>query len=336
MSIATEKLNSNNLMMELPLIIRNHIHGIIESIKPDTPLNGLLKNSVTYSLECEGKYKRSVLLYLSYLCFSKDCLDDNLKYIAASIELMHNASLIHDDIIDHGLIRRGRESVVKKFGETTALLTGDYLIFSSMRIASLAASEQKSLLNILNKMNSTYCSLCSGQVMENDLIGNLDFEIEKYLEVIRLKTAVFFEMICEVAGIYAGASPVEIKAIYNFGHNIGMAYQIRDDVMSFMPAQKNKDKSITSDFERKLVTLPILISYKNGNRNQKELLRKYYLSDYKWDWALMCKTLEDTNALNETIKYIAYYVNTAKDCLSTLAPCTATDLLSSYAESLLI
>lgn len=313
--------------------IQNDIIEVVELIQNEYPYEIPLMESVKYALDIKGKMKRPLLLYLCFLCLKKD-LDDNLKFISTSIEFIHTASLIHDDIIDGGLVRRNKDSVFKKFGIPTSILAGDFLIFLSTKMISNISDKYGNALSILSCMNKTYCDMCLGQTLEESLIGNLHIEVEKYSEVIKLKTAVFFECICKVAGLLAGASEFEINQLGSYGINLGMAYQIRDDVLGFMDDCSNMGKSNYLDAERKLVTLPIILAYKNANESQSDILKHNYLLHNHGNIISLKKTLYDTDAINKTIDIINNYIKKACDALDSFDNTEAKTELIQVAKSL--
>lgn len=312
------------------------IKYVINTTISDNIICSEFVKSIKYALGQDGKWKRAMLLYLARACLDSKDMNQDLKYIAASIEIMHTASLIHDDIIDGGMVRRGKDSVIKKFGLSNALITGDYLIFASMKVAAIANEKLKNGNKIMNKMNNTYCDLCFGQAFEEQLIGNLECTVEQYLEVIRLKTAVFFEMVCEVAALHADEADDQIEALKGFGRNLGMAYQIRDDVLSFIEDKKHSDKSNTSDLERKLMTLPIIFAYQSASEGDKKLLKKYFMSNLELDLKVVSDIIHRTNAIEQAKLCLNSYVKVAKHCLDEIPEGYAKSLLIGYADSLLI
>ncbi|WP_163192160.1 polyprenyl synthetase family protein [Clostridium thermarum] len=316
-------------------IIKLDIEQVFEMVTKEYQYNIPLLESVRYALDVKGKMKRPLLLYLCYLCF-KDQIDDNLKYVSSSIEFIHTASLIHDDIIDGGMIRRNRDSLFKKYGIPTSILAGDFLIFLSSRMMANIEDYHGNVLRILNIMNETYCKMCIGQTLEEYLIGNIHVELDKYLEVIQLKTAIFFKCICEAAGLLAGADDYQIQALVSYGINLGIAYQIRDDILGFIETEYTIGKSSNSDAERRLVTLPIILAYRNSSAHYKTLLECHYKNTAPKDISLVRTILNDTNAINETIFIVNQYISEACNSLSILRDSEAKSELISFANSLSI
>lgn len=285
------------------------------------------------SLDLSGKFKRPVLLYLSCLC-TENIIKDSTRYIAASIEIMHNASLIHDDIIDEGYIRREKDSIYKKYGIPSAILSGDYLIFTSINMVSNAAAKCAKRDEILNLLINTYREMCIGQFMEDQLVSDLEVDIETYFKVIRLKTANFFSAICSVGGLLQEASDDESRHLAHFGLCMGMAYQIRDDVLNYIYESHNQNKPVDLDSKRKLVTLPVLLAYRKASLKDKNLLFNNYSSNKAIDHDEVKGILFKTSAIKKTLAYIDRYTKDARVSLSKLRESAARNQLLSYLDSL--
>jgi geranylgeranyl pyrophosphate synthase len=247
--------NYNDFYINLYSRVENDISEAMKAIASEFPKDNKLTTSVKYVLESHGKLVRPLFLYLCYLTLSKE-VNKELKYIAAAIELIHTASLVHDDIIDNGLVRRGKETIFKHYGMPTAVLTGDLLIFLSMKIIAKCTLDSNKTLQVIQLLNETLCSMCIGQASEDKLIGNLQNDKKEYLQIIGLKTAQFFSTVCRISGFLAEGNDFEVSALTNFGYNVGMAYQIRDDVLSLIGDNEECNKTLESDLDRRLVTLP--------------------------------------------------------------------------------
>ena len=322
-------------MISLYKKIEKDINSAFDRIKEEFSNKTEILECVSYSLSLKGQLKRPLLLYLCYLSLN-ETLSDSISDIAISFEFMHTASLIHDDIIDNGMLRRGKESVFSKFGISSAILTGDFLIFYATKCICNQIEATYDRLKIIEKMNTIYCEMCIGQMRENILISNLNASIEEYLEVITLKTANFLSLISEVAAIMATNSSDNDDTISfkSFGHNIGIAYQIRDDLLNFIDDKQHQNKSVNSDNERKLVTLPILLAYKNGNTDQRLQLATYFESDKKIDHNSIKKILVDTNSISYSKVIIDDYISKAQLAISKVENSQAKNSLIKFSNAL--
>lgn len=326
----------NNILYsydEIKSLIESDLTNVFNQIKGSFMPNSKLFESINYSLDLTGKFKRPLLLYLSCLAIN-GCVD-NLKYIAASIELMHSASLIHDDIIDEGIKRRGKESVYHKFGKTTAILTGDYLIFYAQKLISEMECDAKLVLGILSRLNNVYINMCIGLDLEESIVSQFEVNQSDYYKMIRYKTAEFFATVCEVGAIFAKGNDKQIKALCEFGMNLGMAYQIKDDLTSLIDSSSISDKTLETDMDRKLITLPLILAYQEASKIEKEVLRKQYTFGNEIQYEVIKKIILDTNTPNKINKIIEMYVTEALNALNMLEDNFYKDYLYMYAKSFL-
>lgn len=195
----------------------------------------------------------------------------NAVKAAASIELIHLASLVHDDVMDDADLRRGKETLQKKFGKKTAVICGDYLLSLALKISGSAFNKDDYMdLNIPDYMSR----LAAGELRQNINYGNLDLTELEYFKTISGKTAALFE-----ASFYAGAviSKCDDKALRNYmklGNYAGMIFQITDDCMDFETTRDVAKKPVQSDFEQGVVTLPIIYALKNVAGLKEKITRK--------------------------------------------------------------
>lgn len=222
-------------------------------------------------LDQEGKMIRPVLFYLLYLMFHDNFTKDMGK-IALSIELIHNASLIHDDIMDQSLIRRNQKTIISEFGFDNALVLGDFLIFTAMQ--ELNSVRGKEAGRIGRYLIQCGMELCCGQNKEKELLYRIDVEQDVYFQVIEMKTACFFKVIFQIAAILADGSGRMVEDFGDAGMELGYAFQIHNDIQDIMKAD---EKDQDSDIYRRLATLPVILAYQNGTQSIKDALRSYYV-----------------------------------------------------------
>lgn len=322
---------------DLITVIGEEVSQVVRNVLDEYDCGVDLMDGIKYAVEVKGKLKRPLLIYLCYHTILND-MNPGIKYLAASIEMIHTASLIHDDILDEGEERRGRESVYKKFGIPTSVLAGDFLIFASTRLLAKMTGNPEDILKIINLLNDTYCCMCIGQKLEEKLVGNLSSCEDLYYKVIRMKTAEFFAAICESAGLLAGACDSTVNSLREFGMNLGIAYQIRDDVLGFMNGKEHKDKSNTSDAERQLITLPVILAYSYGEIHQREFLENFFnkKKDDIAEFSELKQILIDTGALDKTVEVINSYVTRAENSLGCLNDNNARTALIYFAKTVML
>jgi geranylgeranyl pyrophosphate synthase len=175
--------------------------------------------------------------------------------IAGVIEMLHAATLLHDDVIDSASTRRFMPTANNIWGANQAVLLGDYLL--SKAFLALATFGR----NDINKLiTETASKICQGEMLQNACCGNFKIEIDEYLNIISGKTACFFAAAAQIGGIISNADEKTCKKLCDFGHNLGMAFQITDDLNDVLGAENNTGKTIGRDFENKIPTMPIVKS----------------------------------------------------------------------------
>lgn len=196
----------------------------------DTHTDSEFHEPLLYSLD-GGKRIRPLILMLSAECFGE--ADENVMSAACAVELLHTESIIHDDIIDNEMLRRQRKPFHVKYGYDTSILSGDYVLGLILSISSRLDNAR-----ITADLARTAMLMSEGEMMENRVIGGKDATFEDYIKTIHYKTATAFEAAAKIGAIMGGGSEKQIGQIARYGQNIGIAYQIRDDLLDW----KNEDK----------------------------------------------------------------------------------------------
>jgi geranylgeranyl diphosphate synthase type I len=227
-----------------------------------------------------GKHFRSSLcLYLAESYGKKE----DLIEVAAAIELFHNFTLIHDDIEDHDEIRRGKPTIWKKFGQEQAINTGDaQLILSNLEICKACEGVRGLDLSVAGYMNKVFLKVSEGQFLDMkmaELPLYHDFvNEENYLDMIKRKSAILVSASSGVVGIALGLPDKETRALSEYGQNLGLAYQIWDDIISIWGKEEDTGKKEAKDIYEKKKTLPILSLYERASNDEKRKLENIYNS----------------------------------------------------------
>ncbi len=198
---------------------------------------------VDYSLRVGGKRLRPVLLLLGYNLFSDDI--QNALPAAVAIEVFHNFTLLHDDIMDNAEMRRNLPTVHKRYGDNAAILSGDAMAFLSYQLLFECRSEK--LLEILELFTKTAIEVCEGQQFDMDFEKRTQVSEAEYLEMIRLKTAVLLACGLKAGALLANAPSDIADKLYDFGLNLGLAFQLQDDLLDTFGAQHSFGKKIGGD-----------------------------------------------------------------------------------------
>ena len=200
-----------------------------------------------------GKRVRPALLILANYSVGGLGNADNVIRLATVMEMLHTATLVHDDIIDNADLRRSRPSVNSRFGNQTAVLMGDWLYMSAFK-----TTIQERSLEIIDIITRLTRKMTEGELIQLTLIGRLDISETEYFDILRRKTAYLFAACCEVGGILGGADADEQAALSDYGMHLGIAFQLSDDILDLTADTKSLGKTAGSDLLEGKLTLPLI------------------------------------------------------------------------------
>ncbi len=206
-----------------------------------------------------GKRLRPALVILGGRAVNPDAVGVDHARVGAVVELIHTATLVHDDILDGALVRRMRPTLHSLEGEEISVLLGDFLLASAY--AEAAALEDRLASRYLSKITRL---VCQGEMLQIHNRGNLDLSIETYLEIIEKKTAVLYAASAECGARYAGGDDASVQALHDYGMSLGMAFQIVDDVLDLTGDEAVVGKSLGTDLARVKMTLPLIHFLRTG------------------------------------------------------------------------
>lgn len=218
--------------------------------------NQEINSILNYLMEGNGKMLRPRLVFLSASMYPHDSII--VTDIAVAIELVHLASLVHDDVIDQAGLRRGRESLNSRWGNKASILTGDYLFATAFNLVN-----RHNQRDVLDGLTSTIKTMCAGEIKQMSLAYNLDINEEEYMEKTYGKTACLFALCCKVGGLVSSMPAEEVKALEQFGLCLGYAYQIIDDLLDFLSDSEIIGKPCGSDLLEGNITLPVIYALRD-------------------------------------------------------------------------
>lgn len=227
--------------------------GLQKVVTDNFPQN--LYNPMKYVLSAEGKRLRPILLM--FACEAAGSSFNKSFEAALAIEILHNFTLVHDDIMDEDDLRRGRETVHKKWNNSIAILAGDGLIALAYRC--LLKTESKNIQNIVKIFSEAIIVVCEGQSLDKDLELKDHAKIDEYSDMICRKTATLMSVSTEIGAIVAGADEKVVEALKNFGMELGMAFQIQDDLLDIYSEEEVLGKDLGSDLKMGKKTYPLII-----------------------------------------------------------------------------
>ncbi len=207
-----------------------------------------------YLRQSGGKRIRPAMLLVAYKTIGGDTVPDNAIRLATVMEMLHSATLVHDDIIDNAHTRRNMPSVNARFGNHASVLMGDWLYMSAFEI-----SLRERNLEILDLLIDLTRKMTEGELIQLTVIGRTDLSEEMYFDILERKTAFLFAACCEIGAILAGGGSEERKAMREFGRNLGIAFQLADDVLDFTADQSVIGKASGADLVEGKLTLPLIL-----------------------------------------------------------------------------
>ncbi|MPY69470.1 MAG: polyprenyl synthetase family protein [Alphaproteobacteria bacterium] len=232
--------------------------------------------------------------------------------LAACVEFIHTATLLHDDVVDESDLRRGAATANAVWGNKSSVLVGDFLFARAFEL--MVADGSLEVLRILSRASSV---IAEGEVHQLVTANDTETLEEDYLEVIRAKTAKLFAAACEIGAVVNDRREAERLALESFGHNLGMAFQLIDDVLDYSARQATLGKTVGDDFREGKITLPIVLAFRAADEEARAFWRRTLedLEQKKGDFRRAVNLLEQTGALRATVDRARDYAVRAAEAL---------------------
>ena len=312
-SVIQLKKQINNSYFQLKNSVENKLMLVEEKIKSKLDSNvELVKKMTDYHLNTGGKRLRALLtLGSSKLCgYTKGTRDINL---AACVELIHAATLMHDDVIDNGSIRRGKKTPNKIWGNHSSVLAGDYLL---SRCFEMMVEDGN--IEVLKLLSSTSSIIAQGEILQLQHKGEVDMLEETYLKIISSKTAELFAAATKVGAILSEMKTKEKEALEFYGRNLGLTFQIADDTLDYNSELKLFGKNIGQDFYEGKITLPIILLFQKANKDEKETLKKTFAKEERNqnDLNYTLSLIKKYDIVNSCYQKAKHYINLSSNSLS--------------------
>ena len=311
------KKEINNSYLELKNLVGNKLDNVNQQIKYKLASEiNLIHKMTDYHLKSGGKRIRPLLTLASAkLCgYSDGVRDINM---AACVELIHNATLLHDDVIDVSSFRRGIKTSNSIWGNQSSILIGDYLLSRCFEMMVEDGS-----IEILKLLSSTSSKIAQGEVMQLEYKGEADILEETYFNIINLKTASLFAASTKVGACIANKNKKEKDALESYGKNIGLAFQIADDALDYFSTKTIFGKEIGKDFYESKTTLPLIIIYQKGNNEERKFLIEIFKKEKRNedDFSETLALINKYKAVQESFKRAEYFVNISYNALNIFRP----------------
>jgi len=296
--------------------LRNLVGGKLDDVtqrikyKLATEIN-LIHKMTDYHFKSGGKRIRPLLTLASAkLCGYKDGNRD--INLAACIELIHSATLLHDDVLDNSNLRRGNKTTNSIWGNKSSILVGDYIFSRCFEMMVEDGSQE-----ILKLLSSTSSRIAQGEVLQLEHKGEIDLLEETYFNIINMKTATLFAAATKVGACLGNKSKKEKDALESYGKNLGLAFQIADDALDYFSSSTVFGKEIGKDFYEGKTTLPLIIIFRRGNNEERRFLKEIFKKDKRSedDFSETLALINKYKAVQASFKRAEYFVNLSYDAL---------------------
>ena len=294
---------AENPLNQLTALLKGDLEAvnalILERMQSEIPL---IPELAGHLIAAGGKRMRPLLTLAAAALF--DYKGTRQHKLAACVEFIHAATLLHDDVVDASDQRRGKASANSLFGNEAAVLVGDFLFSRSFQLMTEDGS-----LDVLKILSNASNVIAEGEVLQLTTTNDIDTTEERYQRMIRSKTAELFAAACEVGAVVAGRSAAECKALRDYGMNLGIAFQISDDVLDYTAQRERLGKSLGDDFKEGKMTLPVIRAIARANAAEKKFWKRCISDldqsgkDFKEALALLHKHDTLNDSLKEARKY---------------------------------
>lgn len=289
--------------------------------------------SIAYTMAAGGKRVRPQLAMIACGIFGGK--EEEVAPAAMALEVFHNFTLLHDDVMDKAEVRRGRPTVHIQWNENTAILSGDQMMIEAYKLLSEVPAEK--LPKVLRLFNKMATEICEGQQYDVDFESQEHVTIEEYLKMIRLKTSVLLATALQIGSYLAGANEAQQEALYQFGINVGLAFQIQDDILDVWGDPKTFGKAVGGDISCNKKTYVYLTAQKLADDELAEELHQWYgsvLDDNTEKIAAVKGIFEQLNVRAACEAVVEDYTHKAIQILSSLPQNAATEQLRQLANKL--
>ena len=284
---------------------------ILETLETDS---SLVTDLSSHIIQAGGKRIRPLLT----LATSKLCGYSGKRHLslASVIEFIHTATLLHDDVVDGSKKRRGKKTANFIWGNKPSILVGDFLLSRAFKL--LVDDGSLKCIDIISNVSE---KISFGEVKQLMSVGKLNISESDYLEIIKYKTAELFSAACQLSSEISEINENKKKSLKDFGHFLGISYQIVDDTLDYFSEEKISGKEIGNDFKENKMTLPLILVFNRGNKKEKSfimhLIEKKKLDAFNFNW--ITEKMNKYNVLNDCLQKAKHFSIMAKDSLGTFS-----------------
>tara|TARA_B100000579_G_scaffold320146_1_gene269752 strand:- start:3231 stop:4244 length:1014 start_codon:yes stop_codon:yes gene_type:complete len=312
-SVVPLKKYANSAYLDLKNLVRGKLEKVehLINLRLESKVE-LIQKMTSHHLESGGKRLRALLTLGSAKLAGYELGERDVN-LAGCVELIHSATLLHDDVIDESVLRRGKKTTNTIWGNQSSILTGDYLLSRCFEIMVDDGD-----LEILKLLSSTSAKIAQGEVLQLQHKGEADLLEETYIKIINLKTAALFSAATETGACLAKLEDKKKEALASYGKNLGLAFQIADDALDYFAKEIMFGKEIGKDFYEGKTTLPLIIIFQRANNEEKEFLKEILKKEKRNedDFSEVLALINKYKAVEKSLERAKYFVNVSRDALA--------------------
>ena len=312
-SVVPLKKYANSAYLDLKNLVRGKLEKVehLINLRLESKVE-LIQKMTSHHLESGGKRLRALLTLGSAKLAGYELGERDVN-LAGCVELIHSATLLHDDVIDESALRRGKKTTNTIWGNQSSILTGDYLLSRCFEIMVDDGD-----LEILKLLSSTSAKIAQGEVLQLQHKGEADLLEETYIKIINLKTAALFSAATETGACLAKLEDKKKEALATYGKNLGLAFQIADDALDYFAKEIMFGKEIGKDFYEGKTTLPLIIIFQRANKEEKEFLKEILKKEKRNEdeFSEVLALINKYKAVEKSLERAKYFVNVSRDALA--------------------
>jgi len=265
-----------------------------------------------YALAAQGKQLRPALVALSANAAGR--VDDSHAKVAVIIEMVHLATLVHDDILDEAELRRGRRTLASNWGNEIAVLLGDCLFAQALKLAASFPTTE-----VCRAVSSAVNTVCTGEIVQTRRRRDFKFTRAEYFRIIEMKTAELFALSCDLGAYLSGAPAGQRAGLRDFGRALGTAYQIYDDCLDLFGSEATAGKSLGTDLIKGKLTLPLLLLFERAGEGDRRTMQNWLEDWQPGDLPQVIELLNRYQTLEASLEIIRQFLNEARAALSVVS-----------------
>ncbi len=291
----------------------------------------IIRKVADHTLSAGGKRLRPAFVILAGKAVNPNADEDRLRRLGACMEIIHMATLVHDDVLDNSPTRRGKPTASATFGNIAAIMSGDVFLAKAMLLLANDGD-----LDVIRTVSEAVTEIAEGEVLEIEARGDFDLDEANHLNILKMKTAAFIRCCCEIGALAAGGTKAQVAALGAYGEHAGMAFQIADDLLDYRGDKAKTGKPVATDFREGQSTLPLIYLREKLSEAELQIARRRFGGTVNEDEIRMiCDWMSSRGAFSRSELVAQGYIASAQESLEELEPTLAKDMLCAISEYVL-